>query len=444
MNFGKETETLEFKKSTGEMKEAMISVAAILNKHGIGTLYFGIKPNGEVCGQDVSESSLRDVSRAVYESIRPQIYPAIEEVILDGKHLIKLEFNGNLTPYSAAGRYYLRTADEDRLVTPEELKSFFVANEYREKWEKTPSPASIRQVDQGTVKSFWQKAVSAGRLPEGRYSCPLILKRFGLVSGDKLNHAGEYLFGSTHPVTLNAAIFATDEKLTFLDMKRFEDNICNLLGLAEEYILKNIRWRIEIIGAERTEIPEIPVAVIREVLANGFAHASYNGHTYHEICIHPGMITIYSPGKYASDHKPEEYMKGNYESVIRNAAISKILYLNKSIEQFGSGFKRIHSLCKDAGIRFAYESDDLGFKFILYRPKIQSDSPSVSLDVTLNATETAVLAILKQKPDSSRNEIADKISKTVRTVQRALDSLRDKGYIQRIGSKQEPRWEVLK
>ena len=55
-----------------------------------------------------------------------------------------------------------------------------------------------------------------------------------------------------------------------------------------------------------------------------------------------------------------------------------------------------------------------------------------------------VLAILKQKPDPPRVEIADKISKTVRTVQRALDSLRDKGYIRRVGSKQNPIWEVLK
>ena len=39
----------------------------------------------------------------------------------------------------------------------------------------------------------------------------------------------------------------------------------------------------------------------------------------------------------------------NFESVIRNATIAKILYLNKSIEQFGSGFKRINSLCKEAG-----------------------------------------------------------------------------------------------
>ena len=77
-------------------------------------------------------------------------------------------------------------------------------------------------------------------------------------------------------------------------------------------------------------------------------------------------------------------------------------------------------------------------------PQIQSDILSVTLDVTLCGTEMAVLAILKQKPDSSRGEIAEKISKTVRTVQRAMDSLRDKGYIHRIGSKQEPRWEILK
>ena len=444
MNLGKETETLEFKKTTGEMKEAMISISSILNKHGIGTLFFGVKPSGDVCGQDVSESSLRDISRAVYESIRPQIYPAIEEVVLDGKHLIKVEFNGNNTPYSAAGRYYLRTADEDREVTPEELKNFFVSNEYREKWEKTPSTASVKQVDKSAVKAFWQKAISAGRIPDGRYTCPVILKRYGLVSGDNLNNAGETLFGNTRPVTLKAAIFATDEKLTFLDMKLYEDNIYNLLATAEDYILKNIRWKSEILGTERVETPEIPVAVIREVLANSFAHAVYNGRTNHEICIHPGMITIYSPGEYASNHKPEDYMKGNFESVIRNATIAKILYLNKSIEQFGSGFKRVGSLCKDAGVRFSYESDELGFKFILYRPQLQSDIPSVTLDVTLNGTEMAVLAILKQKPDSSRSEIADKISKTVRTVQRALDSLRDKGYIQRIGSKQDPRWEILK
>ena len=68
----------------------------------------------------------------------------------------------------------------------------------------------------------------------------------------------------------------------------------------------------------------------------------------------------------------------------------------------------------------------------------------VTLNNSLNGTEIAVLAILRQKPDSSRDEIAERISKTVRTVQRALNSLVEKGYIKRIGSRQNPIWQVLK
>ncbi|MBO4698414.1 HTH domain-containing protein [bacterium] len=39
-SLGTETEQVEFKKSTGELKEAVISIAAILNKHGSGVLYY--------------------------------------------------------------------------------------------------------------------------------------------------------------------------------------------------------------------------------------------------------------------------------------------------------------------------------------------------------------------------------------------------------------------
>ena len=181
MNLGKESETLEFKKTTGELKEAMISISSILNKHGVGTLYFGVKPNGDVVGQDVSESSLRDVSRFVYEFIKPQIYPMIQEEVLDDRHVIKIEFHGEDYPYSAAGRYYLRTADEDREVTPAELRQFFIANEYKEKWEKTKSQCLAKQIDKATVKTFCERSVSAGRLVDGRYTVQTVLKRFGFV-----------------------------------------------------------------------------------------------------------------------------------------------------------------------------------------------------------------------------------------------------------------------
>ena len=68
----------------------------------------------------------------------------------------------------------------------------------------------------------------------------------------------------------------------------------------------------------------------------------------------------------------------------------------------------------------------------------------VTLNVTLNATEVAVLALLKSNPNLTRIELSERISKTVRTVQSALDSLKEKGYITRIGSKKDSTWVVLK
>ena len=80
-----EDERTEHKRSTSEMREAMESVASILNKHGSGTLYFGVRPSdGEVVGQDVSEKTLRDISQAFTNRIEPRAAPAIERLETEG------------------------------------------------------------------------------------------------------------------------------------------------------------------------------------------------------------------------------------------------------------------------------------------------------------------------------------------------------------------------
>ena len=71
INIGEETERIEHKKSTGELKEGVISVASMLNKHGEGTLYFGVKNNGDVIGQIVNDQTLRTVSQAIGNHVRP-------------------------------------------------------------------------------------------------------------------------------------------------------------------------------------------------------------------------------------------------------------------------------------------------------------------------------------------------------------------------------------
>lgn len=51
MKFGTESETLEFKESTSELHQAVESIAAILNKHESGKIYFGIDDAGNIKGQ---------------------------------------------------------------------------------------------------------------------------------------------------------------------------------------------------------------------------------------------------------------------------------------------------------------------------------------------------------------------------------------------------------
>ena len=123
MNLGMENETLEFKKSTSELDEGVISLSSMLNKHGEGTLYFGVKNDGTVIGQkDINESTLRDVSRKVAEGIKPQVIPEISLQLIDDKKIIKVTVKGNANIYSAFERYYIRSFDEDKKVSPDMLR----------------------------------------------------------------------------------------------------------------------------------------------------------------------------------------------------------------------------------------------------------------------------------------------------------------------------------
>ena len=72
-NIGIETEQIEYKKTTGEIKEVITSIAAILNKHGSGELYFGVRNNGDVLGQEINDETLRKVSQAIQNHITPSL-----------------------------------------------------------------------------------------------------------------------------------------------------------------------------------------------------------------------------------------------------------------------------------------------------------------------------------------------------------------------------------
>ena len=127
LDYGKESETVEFKESTGELKEGIKSIASMLNKSKHAILYFGITNKGKAIGQEASDKTLRDISQAISFNVEPAIIPTI--TVLDGSSenlkVIKVEDTGSVIPYSAYGQFLIGSSDVDKKITVKALRKMF-------------------------------------------------------------------------------------------------------------------------------------------------------------------------------------------------------------------------------------------------------------------------------------------------------------------------------
>lgn len=379
MNLGMETEVLEFKKSTSELREAVGSIVAILNKHRRGDLYFGVRADGTPIGQVVTEQTLRDISHQISQVIEPRIYPEIRKVVLDGKDCIHVHFEGTQVPYFAYGTAKIRTADEDVTLSRTALIRYIQTNAMDEfRWEMQVSQKTIEQADEALLRQFVEQAQQSGRLPIEYTDRQTVLNQLELTEGERLLNAGKALFTDEVTQDIHMAIFAGKERLTFLDIQQEHGPVLKLIELAEQYLKKNLRWRVKLNGETmRQEVPEIPLEAIREAIVNSFCHRVYATNQSNEVTIYSDRVEIYNPGRFPEGYTPEDYIHSNERPVRRNPIIAQTLYLAKQIENFGTGLRRIAKYCTEAGIRYEFQNLRDGFVVIFYRDEnLGQDTPN--------------------------------------------------------------------
>jgi len=61
----------------------------------------------------------------------------------------------------------------------------------------------------------------------------------------------------------------------------------------------------------------------------------------------------------------------------------------------------------------------------------------------LTIDEVAILRRIVKNPEITQNKLAEQTGKSLRTVKREMDKLKEKGYIKRVNGKRNGRWEVL-
>ena len=115
-----ESETLEFKKTTGERNEAVKTVCAMLNHHG-GIVLFGVTPESTMPGQEVGDGTIERVSAEI-QRIEPPAFPGIERYPVDGVReviLIRVR-SGTAKPYTYKGDAYRRVGNTSLRMSPDE------------------------------------------------------------------------------------------------------------------------------------------------------------------------------------------------------------------------------------------------------------------------------------------------------------------------------------
>jgi len=355
----KESEKVELKKSTAELKQALEDLCAFANS-GEGIIYFGISDDGKVIGQQISDSTLKKVSTTILSLIEPRLYPNVYVEKISSKEVLIVEVkNSPEKPYFYKGKAYKRAGTSNAYLSRYEVEKYLYEREnpaYR--FDKTVLEEYKGGIANQTLKWFLKKAELERNLPINvNEDKTVTLNKLGLFTQNRFNFAGLVTFGKdVHryfpDVMLKCALFEGRDKTgRILDHLEIKDNIFKQIDYAERFILRNIRksaW-INPRTGRREERYELPFLAIREAIANAVAHRDYRVPSHIDVAIFDDRVEVWSPGGLPVGVSLKQLFK-KHISVLRNPTIAEILFLGGYIERWGTGIEKMNTLMQEYGL----------------------------------------------------------------------------------------------
>ena len=442
----KESESREFKKSLAELKTALISIAAILNKHGRGEIWFGVSNDGRAIGLDATDKTLRDVSQSIASHIDPRIYPEVTLEELDGVSCIKVSFEGGDKPYYAQGRAYMRVADEDRQLSARELENIIVSrNQERLRWDNQPCTLQPSELNEAKVRKFVERAGLRWDSTENA------MDKLGLMRNGTLLNAAR-LFFTDEPMELRCAVFGTTTSGMIIDRHDSHGDILELIEEAQKYVLKNIHIGMKLEGLYRRDVPEISTDAMREAIINAFCHRDYRDPDYVHVAVFKDRVEVRNPGPLYGGITIDDLRNKGHISKRRNPLIADLFRRIEMVEAWGRGMPLI--LEQEPGVQFREIADI--FIAAFGRPSFKSgfqdenapDGSSVKTSVKASVktsvkTSVKILNAVRHNPDITIPQLADLSGVTARSVERNIQRMQQSGKLRRVGPDNGGHWEVV-
>jgi ATP-dependent DNA helicase RecG len=197
----KESEIIEFKQSLATIDDAIKTISSMLNKHHRGTIYFGIKDDGEIIGIILTDKNKRDIVEKIKTKIKPIIYPSIEEIKINNKTICKISFEAYDIPYSFEGRFYIRVGTTTSQMEISAIKEL-ISKDISLEMEKRDSLISLNNLDTDAFTSYKNLINDKYK----KFSDVKILEKLELTNGKNFNNAGKLLFSNSSSINLRMAM----------------------------------------------------------------------------------------------------------------------------------------------------------------------------------------------------------------------------------------------
>ena len=447
-----EQQNIEWKESWRD--EYLKWICGFANAQG-GKLYIGCDDNGNVVGIDNSKKLLEDIPNKVRDAMG--IIVGVNLLTDGNKEYIEINVPSYPVGISCKGVYHYRSGSTKQILTGPALEAFLL-RKHGATWDNSPMPAfTMDDVDDNVVAVFKKLAAKKGRIDSSLLDEPkeVLLDRLHLINGDYLTNAAMLLFSKDPEryqlgAFLKIGYFESDADLLYQD--EVHGSLIEQVDKAIDLIyLKYMRAKISYEGIQRIERYFVPEAALREALLNAVCHKQYQSGIPIQISVYEDRLYVANVGSLPEDWTLEKLMN-KHTSKPYNPNIAYVFYLAGFIESWGRGVEKICNALNAENLpmpEYTVHPGDIMIKFTGPEDRIVrvagrlSEKLSEKLSDKLSDKEQKTLELLLEDPGYTSPQIAEKLNVSRVSVTKYLKSLKEKGFIERIGSDRKGYWKIM-
>ena len=448
-----EREWFEFKENWNDPRELGEYISAISNSSAYegrecGYVIWGIhdkthEPVGTKFdpNQDVKGEPLKHfLARQIY----PDVNFHFEEIYLEDKRVVVLVIPAAKTiPTSFSEERYIRIGSSKEKLRKYPEKESFLFSILRTGFPTIENTASEYQ-ELSFEKLMIYYGAKGIKLNTTKYE-----KNLGLYTSDgKYNIMAQLLSDNSH-IPVRVAIFSGKSKSDNMYSVREFGFQCLLYTLDEILRYGDVLNIIQADEAdrvvERKEVPLFDKDAFREAIINAFLHNKWVEMNEPMVTIYSDRIEILSRGTIPQGQTVEGFFLG--ESIPVNKKLSEIFLQLHISEKTGRGVPKITEKYGKEAFEFRENSIIVKIPFnwinTMYDKEGNKEGNKVVSYSDLNETQKVILQEIKNNPNITKREIQEKIGKGKTAVDRGISNLKEKGYIEHIGSNRTGYWKIL-